>query len=126
MTRSKHPSLSAIPGLIDEIKRVGEATEAQVVREIRRILHLYGFQEPPHMGTRGYYVVAGQWNARGSGSTAGVPDMLILTPARAYPIEVKPRLKTGRISPNQFAMWEAGCLHIVNSGEQVLAVLGLK
>lgn len=124
---SAHASLSAIPALVEEIQRAGKRTEGQVVKEIVGLLEMYGFRKPPEGGTRGFYVMAGQRKGtRLAGSDPGVPDLLVLTPERAYPIEVKPRDKAGRISAEQLAMFRAGCLHIVNSGEQVLRLLGLQ
>lgn len=115
---------SDVPGLTEAIAQYGHAGEGVVVKEIVAMLEARGYRKPDKaISNVGYYVLAGQRNTTHSGSTSGVPDLLVLTTLKCWPIEIKAREKDARISPAQWAMHKAGALHICNAVAQVEKLL---
>lgn len=115
------PSISSVPGLIEAIKTHGKANEKTVMGEIVATLEARGFHKPTKKMRGGdkYYLLAGQRSVRAAGSDSGVPDLLIFTPGHCLPVEVKARDAKATIKPAQYTLWLAGCLHLVNTKEQV-------
>ena len=68
-----------------------ERLESEVVAKCQRFLHDY------HLG---YMEVAGQRNAKGSGSTLGFPDAIVYSRDRVFVVEFK-RPNGGRLSNDQ-------------------------
>lgn len=71
--------------------------------------------------------VCGRWPRGGDGVTRGTPDLLVLNltwPARLWKgLEVK--LPTGRLSPEQRRLVDAGAAVVVRSVAEALAVAGI-
>jgi hypothetical protein len=118
---AERPSISSVPGLIEAIKTHGKASEKTVMSEIVAMLEARGFRKPlkANRGSTKYFLLAGQRKTKHSGSDSGVPDLLIFGKGWCLPVEAKAREAVATIKPSQFTLWLAGCLHIVNTAEQV-------
>jgi hypothetical protein len=68
-----------------------ERLEAEVVKNCKAFLNDYSL---------GYMEVAGQRNAKGSGSTLGFPDAVVYSKGRVFIVEFK-RPNGGRLSEDQ-------------------------
>lgn len=103
------------------------ATEAQVMLEICEALVNAGFWTPAKSDPKcqGFYVRAGQRNAKMGGSDSGVPDITVWV--RGLPLgigfEVKSRRKSARVRPEQKILREAGCIYVVRSAAEVMDVI---
>lgn len=116
--------LSQLSGNAGELDN---ATEAQVMLEICEALVNAGFCTPAKSDPKcqGFYVRAGQRNAKMGGSDSGVPDITVWV--RGLPLgigfEVKSRRKSARVRPEQKILREAGCIYVVRSAAEVMDVI---
>lgn len=105
--RAKRRQKPARPG-----KPTGE-TESGLVRAIVEALQMSGYT----------VLRVGQWRADYAGSTAGTPDLFCFCPRQSlwYGIEVK--TSTGRLSPAQKRLVEAGMVHLIRSPQEAIDLM---
>jgi hypothetical protein len=109
-----------------------DADEATVMREIVCALGFYGWKEPGVDGTvvhDKFFLRVGQRNARGAGSTKGVPDLLVSVPGLPFWLgfELKARNAKahgrGRLRAEQRILVDAGVVHVARSWGDVMQVV---
>lgn len=119
--------LAGVPVKTRKEDELDGASEKQVMAEIIMALEVKGYRRPSHWepGTRGIYMRVGQHRADFGGSDKGVPDLILIhcLTGQCALIEVKARTKAARASKEQNTLAQLGAIAIVNSAEQVLALL---